>query len=70
MNMKVLPEHLLLRCTQCQAWPMAIVSDEDDLLTFRCASCRALESYRLGVAGTLVPARGAFMPSLQKTDVS
>src|SRR5689334_9978814 len=25
--MKVLPEHLLLKCTQCQAWPMAIVSD-------------------------------------------
>jgi hypothetical protein len=33
-RMKVLPEHLLLKCTQCEAWPMAIVADEDDRLTF------------------------------------
>ena len=56
---RIAPEHLLLKCGQCHAWPMAVVAEEGDRLSFRCPKCRAQEVYRLGVAGTLVPMCGA-----------
>jgi hypothetical protein len=55
LNMKVLPENLLLKCTQCEAWPMAMVTDDGYRLTFKCPKCRSQEVYSVGVAGRLVP---------------
>jgi hypothetical protein len=50
-QMKILPEHLLLRCTQCAAWPMTIVEDEGRKLTFKCIKCRSRETYTVESAG-------------------
>ena len=58
IKMKISPDHLLLKCTQCQAWPMAIIADDGDRLAFRCEKCRAQEAYSVGVAGRLIPAAG------------
>jgi predicted RNA-binding Zn-ribbon protein involved in translation (DUF1610 family) len=52
-------KQLLTGCTQCGAWPMAIVSREGGRLTFRCPKCRMQEVFRVGVAGRLIPAGAA-----------
>jgi Zn finger protein HypA/HybF involved in hydrogenase expression len=54
--MTLAPNDLLLKCSQCEAWPMAIVSYETKQLVFRCPKCHGQEAYRVGVAGRLVPA--------------
>jgi Zn finger protein HypA/HybF involved in hydrogenase expression len=54
------PEYLLLKCMQCEAWPMAIRAYENDQLFFRCPKCHAQEAHRVGVAGRLVPAPELF----------
>jgi len=53
------PEHLLPKCSQCEAWPMAIFAKEAGRLMFRCPNCHAQASYTVGVAGRLVPASEA-----------
>ncbi len=63
MNMRNVlpePEQVLVKCPQCGAWPMSL-GPRDEMapsgqLTFRCPKCRRLETYRVGVAGGLIPA--------------
>jgi hypothetical protein len=63
------PDDLLVKCTQCGAWPMALAEDEGvgrtSRLTFRCPKCRALEIYKVGVAGLRTPAPPHNRPSPQ-----
>jgi hypothetical protein len=64
MNMRNLsPEQVLVKCSQCGAWPMSLAPDEGwapaGRLTFRCPKCRALEIYTVGVGGQLIPATAA-----------
>jgi hypothetical protein len=61
INMRNLsPEQVLVECPQCGAWPMSLAPQDNMAgfrqLSFRCTKCRRLEVYRLGVAGTLIPA--------------
>lgn len=51
---RINPESLLLKCSQCEAWPMAVQAYESYQLLFRCPKCHAQEAYRVGVAGRLV----------------
>jgi hypothetical protein len=55
------PEQVLVKCSQCGAWPMSLAPDEGwaavGRLTFRCSRCRALEVYTVGFGGQLIPAR-------------
>jgi hypothetical protein len=53
------PESLLLNCSQCGAWPMAVLTYESYQLVFRCPKCHARETYRVGVAGRLIRVRGS-----------
>jgi hypothetical protein len=54
------PDDMLVKCTQCGAWPVSLVENENlgrrNKLTFRCAKCRTQEIYEVGVAGQLFPA--------------
>ena len=66
MNMRDLsPEQVLVKCPQCGAWPMSLAPQDDrapfgvNRLSFKCSKCRRLEVYRVGVAGTLLPATAA-----------
>ncbi len=52
--MNIWPEHLLKKCAQCEAWPMAIAKYENNWLVFKCPKCLALQTYRLGAAGRIV----------------
>jgi uncharacterized C2H2 Zn-finger protein len=52
-------EHLV-KCPQCNAWPMALAPTKNDdvgpnHLTFRCPKCHAQFVYTVGVGGSLVP---------------
>jgi hypothetical protein len=64
MNMAYLaPDNLLVKCTQCGAWPMSIVAHEgwalQSRLTFKCQNCRALEVHTMGIARRRIPAPAA-----------
>jgi hypothetical protein len=54
------PEQVLVKCGQCGAWPMSIVTNEGGpsygRITFRCTNCRAQEAHTVGVTGLLIPA--------------
>jgi hypothetical protein len=56
----LLPDDLLVKCTQCDAWSMAFAENDGvgrfSRLTFRCPRCHAQEVYQVGVAGLLIPA--------------
>jgi Zn finger protein HypA/HybF involved in hydrogenase expression len=61
MNMqKPSPEQLLVKCTQCGAWPMSVAPQDEKVpvgrITFKCPKCRAQEIHTVGVAGRLIPA--------------
>ena len=61
MSMRNLsPDDLLVKCSQCRAWPMSLAPDEGwaaaGRLTFRCSNCHAVEVHTVGVGGRLIPA--------------
>jgi hypothetical protein len=49
----LMPDDPLVKCTQCDAWPMALAENDGvgrfTRLTFRCPRCRAQEVYQVGV---------------------
>jgi DNA-binding CsgD family transcriptional regulator/Zn finger protein HypA/HybF involved in hydrogenase expression len=51
---------LLMKCPQCERWPMAVVSGDRSIapgrISFRCPNCHAHAVYSVDVAGRLVPA--------------
>jgi len=51
---RINPECLLVKCSQCESWPMSIQTYESNQLVFRCPKCHSREAYRIGVAGRLV----------------
>jgi uncharacterized C2H2 Zn-finger protein len=60
---KIDDAEILMKCPQCESWPMAVVSRDrssaSDRISFRCPNCHALAVYSVGVAGRLIPAAGA-----------
>jgi transposase-like protein len=57
-TMKVAPHDILVKCPQCEAWPMALAPNEGienpNKVTFRCPKCHAQFVYTVGVAGSLI----------------
>jgi len=58
-NMLPEPEQVLVKCPQCAAWPMSLAPQVEiapsGQITFRCPKCQRLETFRIGVAGGLIP---------------
>jgi hypothetical protein len=60
VNMRLSPDQLLVKCSQCGAWPMSLTERTGGSswgrFTFRCTKCHAQQVFKVGVGGWLIPA--------------